>query len=517
MKRTNFLRFLMALVASTSLCAPSYGMEPCPPEGVEQKDSKDLEDTATFMEPYFETYLKNLEREEKEGSTEDRVTLQETLEQAYMQNTDLDAARAHLRATDEDVSQAIGQWRPSVSVEGQQNQRQNYPIGSGTRSHTSNTSYQATISQNVYQGGQTVAAIGEAESDVLAEKASLFDQEQSSLLEGVGAHSTILQDEAIVIYQKQSMDTYKKLYERAQARYEVGEGSRTDVEAAKGQYEGAKAELSQAIGDLESAKARYKRLMGVAPGNLASANVIIELPKVYEEALEVAKTNNPLVIQARYRVEAALYNVDFQLGQLLPSVDVDAFVANSRGGGTRSTSTSPKHPKDTKLGFDATLTVPIYLKGIPNSQVRQAYQLVAQQKVQYVGAMRQVEENAKVAWDNMISARESVKGFLAQVKAQELSVEGALEEVNVGTKTVIDVLVLQNDLISAQISLAQAQAGLVNASYQVLQAMGRLTARDLKLRVKYYDPDAYYNEYKNAWIQFWKGKDWSYVKDEVSK
>ena len=43
--------------------------------------------------------------------------------------------------------------------------------------------------------------------------------------------------------------------------------------------------------------------------------------------------------------------------------------------------------------------------------------------------------------------------------------------------------------------------------------MGRLTARDLSLKVKYYDPDAYYNEYRDAWIQFWQGKDLRYVKD----
>ncbi len=84
---------------------------------------------------------------------------------------------------------------------------------------------------------------------------------------------------------------------------------------------------------------------------------------------------------------------------------------------------------------------------------------------------------------------------------------------NVGTKTVIDVLELEQDLINAQINLADSQQRLIVAGYQVLQAMGRLTAREMKLNVKYYDPDAYYNEYKNAWIQFWQGKDLRYVKD----
>ncbi|MBL8677041.1 MAG: TolC family protein, partial [Alphaproteobacteria bacterium] len=169
--------------------------------------------------------------------------------------------------------------------------------------------------------------------------------------------------------------------------------------------------------------------------------------------------------------------------------------------------------KNTTLQLPTTVTVPIYSQGIPNSQIRQAYQQVAQQKVNLVGAQRAVVEAARAAWDTLIAARESLKGFLAAVKAQELAVQGAYEEVSVGTKTIIDVLQIEDRLIQAQIELATAQQTLIVAGYGVLQAMGRLTARDLRLNVKYYDPDTYYNEYKDAWIQFWQGKDWRYVKD----
>ena len=130
---------------------------------------------------------------------------------------------------------------------------------------------------------------------------------------------------------------------------------------------------------------------------------------------------------------------------------------------------------------------------------------------------KEVVEAARIAWANLIAARESLKGFLASVKAQEVAVEGAYEEVNVGTKTIIDVLQIEQRLINVQIDLSNAQQNLIIAGYQVLQAMGRLTARDLHLNVTYYDPDAYYNEYKEAWIQFWQGKDYRYVKDGNSQ
>ncbi|MBP6950722.1 MAG: TolC family outer membrane protein [Alphaproteobacteria bacterium] len=494
MQHLKVFQFFALLISSTFLCSPSFG-----------------ESIPLLQDIQIQTEEKAMSSGEQRN--EEPASLQQTLEQIYMQNTDLDAARAGLRATDEDVSQANAEWRPSLSVVGSQEQTQRYPIGPGKRAHNSNTNYVAALNQNIYAGGKTTATIGQAESNVLAGRAGLFNQEQQTLLAGVNAHTLILANEAKVNYLEQSKQFYKKNLEHAEARFEVGEGSRTDVEASRAKYEEAIATLSAAIGDLESSRATYTQQVGNEPGNLSPAHLIIELPKNLERAIEIAKTHSPVILQARYALEAALYSVDIQIAGLLPTVDVRGTVGNSVQHGTPSGNATPLRPKNTDLGFLATVNVPLYSKGIPNSQIRQAYQIVAQQKVKLVGAQRQAVADVTSAWDNLIAARDSVKGFMAQVKAQELAVEGAVEEVNVGTKSIIDVLFLQEDLIAAQINLADAQQKLIVTSYQVFVAMGRLTARDLRLNVKYYDPDAYYNEYKNAWIQFWQGKDLRYVKD----
>ena len=480
MPHYKILKFALALASTTLFTLPCFA-------ATETNDIK-VEDLATL------------------------ASIQETMEMAYMQNAELDAARAGLRAQDEDVSQANAQWRPSLSVRGTQDLAQQYPIGHGRRSHGSHTGYQASINQNIYQGGATEANIGRQESLVLQGRADLFDTEQTTLQTAVQVHAEILKNEAVVNYRKQNEEAYKKIQDFAQARFEVGLGSRTEVEYAKGQYESAKADLENAIRDLDIAKAAYTRQIGSPPRNLAAANVIVPLPNKYEHVLEIAKAHNPNILKARYALEAAQYFVDVQFSGLLPVVDVLGTAGNQRNvnsfapGGVGVS-------KHTDLAFQTTVTVPIYSQGIPNSQVRQAYQLVAQQKVNLVGAQRAVVEAARSAWDTLIAARESLKGFLASVKAQELAVEGAYEEVSVGTKTIIDVIQIEGQLIQAQIDLATAQRDLIIAGYRVLQAMGRLTARDLRLNVKYYDPDAYYNEYKDAWIQFWQGKDWRYVKD----
>jgi outer membrane protein len=368
MKQTKILKFFTLLISTSFLCTPSFGAEPLckkefqenPCDPSKEKDSK-----------------------EKDQSP---VTLQETLERTYMQNATLDAARAGLRATDETLSQANADWRPSLSVRGFQIFQQTNPIdGHGEpRRHTHDTGYEAAITQNIYKGGQTVANIGVKESNVFAAKAGLFSTEQNILFSAMKAHADVIANQDIVKYLQDSVSFYKKFLERAEARFEVGDLGRTSVEAARAEYEGAKGDLSEAIGRLEASKADYYQIVASSPENLKPANILLDIPKTYEDALEVAKNNNPSITEARFALEAAQYNVDLQIGGLLPDLGVSGTVGNDRRGGTGFT----RAQKQTSLGARADINVPIYSQGIPNSKIREAYQQVAQQKVSLVQVQR---------------------------------------------------------------------------------------------------------------------------------
>lgn len=488
MKRTTALKLFTLLLSTSVLGAPVYGQEPVCPTVVQQNPCA-VENTGP-------------------------VTLQETLERTYMQNATLDAARAGLRFTVEDVSQAVADWRPSLSARGTKSFEWDRNLLNHTKTRFTDNNYTAQIAQNIYKGGETIATIGQKDNTFFAQKGGLFAQEQTTLFQAVQAHVGVLSTQDIVKYRQEAVGFFKTVLDDAEARFDVGAAARTDVEAARSQYEGALGNLSKAIGDFESAKATYVQVVASPPDNLAPADVILPLPTSYEEAYEVASTNNPSIKQARFTVEAAKYLIDVQFAGLLPVLNVAATASGDRRIGSSTPPASDPDQKQTSYTVQATLDVPIYAQGIPSSQVRQAYQQLAQNKVQLVQTRRDVEQATKDAWAQHIAARDALKGFLAAVKSGEVAVEGAKLQYEVGAISIVDVLTLQNDLITAQISLVGAQAAVINTSYGVLQAMGSLMAANLKLNVQYYDADAYYEEYRDAWIEFWQTKDWRYVRDE---
>ncbi len=458
-------------------------------------------------------------------NTPDVTTIREALEMTYMQNSQLDSARAALRATDENVAIAVSGWRPSASIQFQQTQRWSLPSGPGPvplpggrvrqgkrpNTHNYDSNFQLSGEQNVFAGGGTYAQTEAAKERVYAGRYGLLSTEQEVLTEATQSFLDVITNEAIAELRKSSENFLLKTWEQTQVRYEVGEVTRTEVEAAKSSYLGARAQRIAAEGAVESSRAGYERVVGSPAGKLGKAEIIANLPNNLEEAKQLSLSNNPSILQASRNIEAAEYDVNSQIAPLLPSVDVSANIGRNRLGGS-GVALGPQ--RQTNAQFLTTVNVPLYRKGESRARIRQAHQQVGQSKVDLVTAKRNTLAATTRAWEDLEASRSTVESLIAQVQASKLAVEGVSEEAAVGTKNVLDVLEQEENLVNSQINLVQSESRLVLASYQVLAAIGRLTALDLNFNVKHYDPKEYYDEHSGALFKSWKGEDHRYVKDQ---
>jgi outer membrane protein len=164
-----------------------------------------------------------------------------------------------------------------------------------------------------------------------------------------------------------------------------------------------------------------------------------------------------------------------------------------QGQGFRTVGTAINH-QDT-YGAQATinLTLPIYQGGAEYAAIRQARQNYQQAVRQREDAVRAARQMAITQWDTLVAARASTASSRIAVRSAQIAVEGTERQALVGSATTQDVLIQQQNLLSAQITLVQNVTSIVTASYGVSSAIGRLTARDLGLAVPIYDETAYYN------------------------
>ena len=421
-------------------------------------------------------------------------TLEEALVQTYQSNPTLSAARAQLRAVNERVPQALSNWRPSVEAQ-----------GSGGKAYDESTrptrnddgrsplSADLTVTQPLYRGGRTIAGTERAENEVRAQRARLEVTEQDVLLSAVTAYADVWRDQSVLALNVNNEQVLDRQLEATQDRFDVGELTRTDVAQSESRLSSATADRIGAEGNLTASRATFENVVGIYPGELVQPPLPTALPGTKDIVIEAAEAANPAVLATNYDELAAQRSVREVEGELLPRVELQGSVGYQH---ERSARTSESKSAEVL----AVLTVPLYQQGAVSSRVREAKQVASQRRLLVREAMRQAREDAISAWESLLTARAQIDALQQSVRANEIALEGVRQENNVGARTVLDVLDAEQELLDAQVSLVSAQRDEIVASYQVLRAVGRMTAADLSLGTAVYDPEGDYRAVRDEWF-----------------
>lgn len=423
-------------------------------------------------------------------------SLIEALSTTYNSNPDLLASRAILRQTDETLAQAVANWRPRVtlSVEYNKVQQDSFAISSPQTFFFLNGRFTTLqVVQPLFRGGKTVAETKAAQANIQAQRAALADTEQNVLLAAVTSYADLIQNISIAEARRNNVRVLIQQLDATRERFRVGELTITDVSQAEARLEGARADLVQAETQVRIAEAAFQRTIGQKPGRVGEMPFIGGLPVSEDEAILLAMDMGPRPVSAQYRISAANYGVNNAVGDLLPQVNLVGVVQEQL---------DLRVPNDKyyTYGVRVQATVPIYQNGSEWSRVRSAKELVAQRRNELDSARRTAAENVIRAWRQLDSSRSRVTSFESQVRANEVALNGVRQEALVGSRTTLDVLNAEQELLNAQVNLVQARRDTQVAYYGVMAGIGRLTARALALPVEYYDEERYYNEVGSRWI-----------------
>lgn len=424
-------------------------------------------------------------------------SLEEALASAYEGNPSLLAGRAELRGVNEQVPQAQSGWRPTVTVTGQAGHRDtDIDVDGFPDPRDPDEDFvggQLSITQPLYRGGRTIAQTEQAEANVQAQRASLAAVEQDVLLRAVTAYMNVWQAQAVLRLNENNEQVLTRQLEASQDRFNVGEITLTDVAQSESRLALATANRIRAEGDLSIARADYEEVIGHPPSGVEPPQEVGGIPPNLTAAIENARSFNPNIVAADYAERAARALVDFRIGELLPTVELtgSASIEHAESRPDRTTET---------LEVFAGVSIPLYQQGAEYSRVREAKQVASQRLLELDQARRTAEEDTVTAWEALQTALAQIVSFQAQVDSAEVALEGVRLENSVGSRTVLDILDAEQELVDAQVNLVGAQRDRIVAAYQLLAAMGDLNARSLGLPVNFYDVEVDYNAVDGAWI-----------------
>ncbi len=424
-------------------------------------------------------------------------SIEDALAKAYLNNPTLLSTRAGLRSTDESVPQALANWRPSVEVTssvGAEVVNSNTLTGTDVNQSRRPKDIGLSITQPLFRGGRTLAATSGAENEVRAARARLLETEQGILLQAATAYLNVFRDQAVLELNRNNEEVLQRQLEATRDRFEVGEITRTDVHQAEARLARSKADRIQSEGDLETSRANYLNIVGEpAPNTLILPSALIDLPTSADDAVRTAIVNNPAVIAAEFDRRQSMDNVDEVWGELLPELDLTA-------SSTREVQTTTENSLRTSHAISLNLTVPIYQQGEVYSRLREARQDAAQSTLVIDTERRDAAEAATQSYESLTTAQAQVDAFQTQIEASVVALEGVQREAAVGSRTVLDILDAEQELLDSRVSHVRSQRDEFVAAYELMSAIGRLTAKDLGLTVDLYDPREHYDEVRGKWF-----------------
>ena len=425
-------------------------------------------------------------------------TLRDALVSTYRTNPTLMGQRESLKATDATVAIARSAGRPqitgSIGLTDDISRTGALEITGGSGAIVQ---AQANVSVPLYTGGSVKNSVKAAKTRVEAGRATLRAVEGDVFTLAVAAYMDVIRDRSVVELNTNNVKVLETNLEATRDRFEIGDLTRTDVAQSEARLQLGRSLLAVSQGNLLASEATYRQVIGHPPGQLAPPPPLPPLPATPEEAVRIALANNPDLLSVERQAVAAGYVVRVARASRLPTLSAvgSETSINQISGPTLG---FPRAGSETQVGMSA--SIPIFQGGLPAAQIRRAQALEGQTLEQLVATERAVVQATRAAFADYEASQRAIQSQTVAVQANELALEGARAEQSVGTRTVLDVLNAEQELLNSQVLLVTAKRDAYVAGFQLLNAMGQAEAQDLGLDGgPLYDPLGNYRRVAGNW------------------
>jgi len=423
-------------------------------------------------------------------------TLRDALAKAYAGNPTLTAQRAAQRANDENVP--IQQAAGIAALNASGSATDNFIVSNNSFLNPERTaSAGVQLSVPLYLGGAVRNGVRAAETRVEAGRATLRNVEATVFTNVVAAYMNVIRDEAVVALNTQNVRVLEVNLQASRDRFQVGDLTRTDVAQSEARLALARAQLQSAEAGLISSRETYINIVGEPAGVLTDPPALPGLPASPDAAVSEALAENPQLIAARRVRDATRYDIGVARAQRLPRL-------NAVSGGTyfNYLGSIPGNLGVPTSGTNASaglqVTLPLFQGGRPAALVRQAEATRSQAIETATATERAVIAQARSSYAVWRSSQEVIASSETAVNANKLSLEGVRAENSVGTRTILDILNAEQELLNSQVTLVTARRDAYVAGFALLAAMGDAEAQDLGLDGgTLYDPTVNYRRVRN--------------------
>ena len=410
------------------------------------------------------------------------VNLYEALNDTFKNNTQLNAERENIKASEEDINISRADYMPSLSLTGSKsfentNKLTNQSGGNASITDVDPLTTSIKLEQSLLDYGRDISHQKNIVGLELA-RAKLSKKEQDVIYSAIETFTGLILARQKLEINRRNLNLLVRQVETDKVRLDRGKITITDLSQSESSLAGAQAQFTQASNDLLISILNYENIVGNSPDpNKLKKNskAIANIPSSLENAIELSKKNNP----------------DIKIAELdLIQSEKDLAISESDLKPTASLSLERSYSEDLSATYDekekdvlkATISWPFYSGGKKRSTINKNSNLTYRKKLLLEDAVKTNDTKVASAWSSLESSKSFLNSVKAQVRAAKIANEGISAEYERGSRTTLDVIQSNSLLLTAQISLANSQRNYLMAQYNLLKSIGLLNRNELKLK-----------------------------------
>lgn len=362
------------------------------------------------------------------------------------------------------------------------------PLGTSDSSSDSTTrDYGVRLDQMVYDHSR-ITALRSANALSSASDFQLESEGDSLITRTSAAYFNVLVQLENLAAAESAETALQKQFDFASKRLEVGLAPITDVHEARAQFDSARANTITARNLVEDAYNALSELVGQPVANLKGLPVDFQ-PQLPEHAdentwVQMAFDNNPALKAKELQVKSAEYDIGTARAGHYPTLYLGGNYGNTRSDGDttnnlNATQTAFDNENDSR-SIGLTLNVPIFSGGFTQSGVRQALATRDIRQDEFEGQRRALERATRNAYQTVVAGVSEVEARRLAVVSAQAAYDASQVGLEVGTRTVLDVLVNQRNLFQSQQAYALSRYNFLQSVLNLESAAGTLDVDDVQ-------------------------------------
>ena len=402
------------------------------------------------------------------------TTVQESIQAALATNPEVGVVGADREAIEQELRQARAEYLPSIDVRGAAGPEYTDSPVTRNRDDEGDTETllrlesQVTLTQMLFDGFATQSEVQRQIARIDSASYRVQEAAEFIALDAVEAHLDVLRNQALVELARENLEQHRRILGQVRQLEDQGAGSIGDVRQTESRLAEAQSSLAVAQGNLRDAEAFYRAVVGSQPVDLEEGTApVFALPESPDASAAVASVASPTVQLANADIDVAQAELRGARAGYYPNLDLEL-------GAAAGDNLDGLEGRDVNAQALVVLRYNLFRGGGDIAREREAFLRVKEARENLRVAQRDAEQEARVAYHALTTARARLDALSAGVDAQRSARDIYAQQFDLGQRGLLDLLDAENELFIDRSNLVSATFTERFAVYRVLAVIGSM-------------------------------------------